>query len=338
MRNSRYLKALVGSILFCMFIFSVVVTTEAIPDEKEITGYFTNGETIITDSDNILLYYEELWAVGPVQQFDKPYGFRYSFTTSPSCDITVICFDIENLEDWFYGYSHTKYVQDTDATTGSGTFRFKHMENWVIIFWHTDSYQSSTTISYTLSVEKLAPMGLIIGLIIGGIVVVGIVLFAVIGKRRKQKPSYPATYTGPSSGISPGYQTNLEQRLLQQGVVEFQRGNVVGAISVFRQILGINPNSLGAISGLGVAYMVVKDYQQAKYYLERTVAMNPSDQKARELLNLATAMSGPTAVHPTLSAQEPIDIESKVESIVCKNCGSTLDGGDEFCPFCGEAC
>jgi hypothetical protein len=83
--------------------------------------------------------------------------------------------------------------------------------------------------------------------------------------------------------------------------------------------------------------MVVKDYSQAKYYLERTVAMNPSDHKAQELLGLATAMTGPTASHPIIESQELIDIESKTQSTICNNCGSNLEEEEGYCPFCGEA-
>ena len=63
MRQNNYFKALFGSVLFCMFVFSIVVTTEAIPDEIEIVSFAINGETIIFDSDSILLNYEQFYAL-----------------------------------------------------------------------------------------------------------------------------------------------------------------------------------------------------------------------------------------------------------------------------------
>ena len=318
-----------------------------------------------------VLGYENYDYVYTTEEFSKNYGFRYSYSTSPSSTIQVWAFPYDDLYEWSNNLYCDEHQLDT-GSSGSGSWRFTSTDTWTLAVWNIG--YSTTTITYTVTVEDMGspyspgtgsfPWGIVIG-IIGTIVCIGGVIFLAVRRSRKkqQVPVYHTTQptfqnTSPfQQQIGYSQQTNLDL-LTKKAMLEMSKGNISGAISYWNQTLRISPNFYPALAGLGLIFFSSGQFDIAITYLSRAQTLNPTNPEINGLLGEARAMSilqssdftsqpftttteesstetTPEISFDKVSADEQTEKQNDGEKM-CSDCGAELTAEDEFCPFCGS--
>ena len=303
MKKGYILKAILA-----VFLFFTVLQAVVIPAYSWYEHY--TGETpsiqkdppVFSYTDSEVLDYNWFIYISPPTNYDAPLGFTYQYSTTPSCEIDVYAMTYADFEDWYYDYSHTKKVLESGNPSGSGSYRFNSDTRWVILFWNVDYSTYTTVLSYTVTVEKVAPIGLIIGLSVAGVVVAAIVVGAVVSSRKKSRyipPSQPtSTYSGygstpygssqtPVYGTPTVIPTTNIQNIFNTANSEFQKGNVIQAMNLWEQILGSTPDFYPAMCNLAVAHMSLGNIPRAVEYLNQALVIKPDYKPALDLLDIA---------------------------------------------------
>ncbi|MHA1433731.1 MAG: tetratricopeptide repeat protein [Candidatus Heimdallarchaeota archaeon] len=270
------------------------------------------GDPIFTDTDSFFLGGGYFTFIFTTDEHDAPYGYKYEFTTSPNAQISIYAMDYDDAEAFYNsgGLTNRGKTLEDKKTSGKGSFRFTSNDYWFLFFENLDE---DTTISYTISLEKIAPIGLIIGLSVGGVVIAAIIVGVVISVNKKKKrasgyiPPSASTYSGYSSAspygaaqtpITPAYATPIAaptdnvQDLFNSANSEFQQGNVIQAMNLWEQILVSSPDFYPAMCNLAVAHMSLGNTPRAVEYLNQALGIKPDYKPALDLLEIAKSKQG----------------------------------------------
>ncbi len=131
------------------------------------------------------------------------------------------------------------------------------------------------------------------------------------------------------------------------------RGNISDAMNYWNQALQINSNYYPALVGLGLICYSIKDYTSATSYLSHAARIAPITPEINAILMEASMASNQPInqfSEPSFQTQAEI-IESTEAAVdkkssdiketndigdsICEECGASIMGEDEFCPFCG---
>ncbi|MHA1244631.1 MAG: tetratricopeptide repeat protein [Candidatus Heimdallarchaeota archaeon] len=291
MKRSYILKAILAVFLFFTFLQATVIPAYSWYEHYTVDVPVTKADPpIYVYSDTMILDYEYLYPVSPLPTYDAPYGFTYNFTTSPSCDMTVYAMTARDYSAWRSHESHTKKTLEQDKTSGAGKFRFNDDTRWVIVFWNTDSNTPTTMITFTVTIEKVPPIGLIIGLSAGGVVVIAIIAGTIVSVRRKPDSSKSSgdesdfDYVQTPAVAAPSAN---DQALFENANSEFQKGNVNQAINMWEQILKNSPEFYPALCNLAMAQISLGNTPKAIECLNQALAIKPDYKPALDLLDIA---------------------------------------------------
>lgn len=295
MKKGYFLK-----VIFTVFLYFIIIQATVIPVYSCFEYISNNRPTTKADppiyeySDSINLDYEYLIPITPYPNYDAPYGFTYSFSTSPNCDITVFAMTSSDYQAWRSHELHDKKTLEQDKTSGSGKYRFNNETQWVIVFWNTDSDYTSTMITFTVTIEKVPPIGMIIGFSAGGVVVIAIIVGAVVGFKRK-----PDNNLSSDSCISDYEQipaisapSAKDQALFDIANSEFQNGKTKEAIKLWLQLLDNSPEFYPAMCNLAMAHTSLGNTSKAIEYLNQALAIKPDYKPALDLLEIAKSKLG----------------------------------------------
>ncbi len=324
--------------------------------------------------DSEVLEHEQFLVLETTSSFSSSYGISYSFSTNPGCTVQVTLIPSDEVDAWQNNLPCEEHVLCT-ASSHYSTVRFPHTDVWAITFWNIG--YKTTTISFTASIVEMGapssgggssddfPWGLAIGLPIVGIALIsGIVIFAVRHSRKqKAAPAYPMMGQQSYGGFQTIYSNNASITfLMNQAVIEMDRGNFRGALNLWRQVLSLNPNISSALTGAGLCYFYLKEYNEACAYLSKAVMFEPTNLQLHEFLRraklLATAnkaLSSPSTditSGPSHSENELSNLEDEkeakekeqtnesstisTETPICPYCGMSLSETIKFCPYCGN--
>lgn len=90
-------------------------------------------------------------------------------------------------------------------------------------------------------------------------------------------------------------QTDPAQGKLIEGLIEYRRGRFAEAKALFKEVLQLNPNAIGAITALGRLQLLDHNDTEAIGLLERAVQINPSDAESAYQLGVLYDRNGRSA-------------------------------------------
>ena len=82
------------------------------------------------------------------------------------------------------------------------------------------------------------------------------------------------------------------ERLLAQGRIALEAGNVGAATRAYSRLLERDPGNVDALDGLGVAADLTRDHAQARVRYEAALRLAPGDWRGRSNLGMSLLMSG----------------------------------------------
>jgi len=305
------LKSVLAVFLFFTVLQATILPGLALTEDIEIDVMIIKKDPPIWEISDTLVDFPNGYYFGfvpNVMPLGSPYGYKYTYSTSPSCDFNIYVMDDVNMDDYIAYRSWDGKTLETRSSSGSGSYKFPRTEDWWWVFECDDYYGPYfTDLTVTLTVEKMTPIGLIIGISIGVVVVIAIVVGVVVS--RKKKSSYippaqtPSTYSGYGSSPygakqTPAYTTPSAapaanvQNLFNTANSEFQKGNVIQAMNLWEQILISTPDFYPSMCNLAVAHMSLGNTPRAVEYLNQALAIKPDYKPALDLLEMAKSKQG----------------------------------------------
>jgi len=291
LKKGYILKAILAVFLFFIVLQATVIPIYSWYNHNIVDNLTTKADPPVWQySSTDVLDYQHYNAITTPDSYDAPYGFTYSFTTSPECRITVYAMTEDDYYAWRSHESHTKKTLEGDKSSGSGKFRFNEDTLWIIIFWNTDSNTPTTSVSYTITIEEVPPIAMMIGLSVAGVLVITIIVGTLISIRRKPDSllatgdEYASDYVQTPAITPPSAN---DQALFEKANSEFQKGNVNQAISFWEQILRNSPEFYPALCNLAMAQMSLGNTPRAVEYLNQALVIKPDYKPALDLLDIA---------------------------------------------------
>ncbi|MFW9921819.1 MAG: tetratricopeptide repeat protein [Candidatus Thorarchaeota archaeon] len=330
-------RKLAAIVLFLLAILPVICILPLYSTSAKID--FKNGSFyVIQYSDTTYLsdYGDNVGYVNSVDTYSNYYGWSFSFSTNPYALITVYGMTETNFWKWIDDEYATTYTVMSSRSSGSGTWRFPSTNVWYLVFYMMNAPSGYTYLSVTWEVVNLGappaphtnpsnPSGsfsiwAIIIPVVVVLAIIAIIIGVVVRNKRKKPTIYPspgATYQPPiyprpigtggysrpviGNSIPPQLPPQVAiQMIYDRGNQLFMQGNILGAVNIWEELLRSIPNFHPAMNNLGVAYMRLENPEKAIEYFNRAIALDPTNQVARN--NLAMALS---TIQPSFSPPPP---------------------------------